>query len=107
MQVMESKENRTSLPMLYLSGQHSKEVPNEDSIGREQRLSILISVIVASGHERHFHGPVSFAAYGPGSPALVGTALDAGVCDLRVGADGVGRSGAPEGPLRPRPADRG
>ena len=43
--------------MLYWSGQPSKEVLYEDSIHREQRLSVSLSVIVAFGHERHFHGP--------------------------------------------------
>jgi hypothetical protein len=44
--------------MLYLSGQPDKEVHYEDSIYREQRFSVLLSVIVAFGHESHFHGPL-------------------------------------------------
>ncbi len=44
--------------MLYWSGQPSKEVPYEDSIRREERFSIFLSVIVAGGHETHFHGPL-------------------------------------------------
>ena len=59
--------------------------------------------IVASGHERHFHGPVSFAVDGPGSPAMVGATLVAGVCDLRFAADGVGRSAEPSRTASPTP----
>lgn len=44
--------------MLYWSGQPSKEVLYEDSICREERFSIFLSVIVACGHETHFHGPL-------------------------------------------------
>jgi hypothetical protein len=44
--------------MLYWSGQPSKEVPYEDSICRAKRFSIFLSVIVACGHETHFHGPL-------------------------------------------------
>jgi hypothetical protein len=90
--------------MMLLSGQHGKEVSYEHSVWREQRLSILLAVIVASGHERHFHRPVSFVADGSGAPGPVCEALDAGVCDLRFAADGAGRIGEPEGSLRPRPA---
>src|SRR3974377_231610 len=103
MQVKDSKGNTTSLPMLCLSGPTSKEVSYEDSICRERRFYLFLSVIVASGHERHFHGPVSCAAAGPGSSDPVAATLDAGVRNLRVGADGVGRLRARAGPLRPRP----
>lgn len=53
--------------MLYLSGQRDKEVHYEDSIYREQRSSILLSVIGAFGHELHFHGPLfsTLMAIGP------------------------------------------
>ena len=53
--------------MLYLSGQLNKEVHYEDSIYREQRLSVLLSVIDAFGHESHFHGPLfsTLMAMGP------------------------------------------
>jgi hypothetical protein len=58
--------------MLYWSGQPSKEVPYEDSNYRAQRFSIFLSVIVAGGHETHFHGPLfsrlrSRGPHGPGS----------------------------------------
>ena len=58
MQVMQSKENTTSLPMWCLSGPTSKEVSYEDSIGREQRFSVFLSATAASGHEGHFHRPL-------------------------------------------------
>lgn len=53
--------------MLCLSGQPSKEVSYEDSISREQRLSVWLSAGVAFGHETHFHGPLFSAlrALGP------------------------------------------
>lgn len=53
--------------MLCLSGQQDKEVSYEDSICREQRFSIFLSVIVAFGHESRFHGPLfsTLAAMGP------------------------------------------
>jgi len=44
--------------MLCWSGQSSKEVPYEHSIYREERFSLFLSVIVAGGHETHFHGPL-------------------------------------------------
>ena len=67
MEVLEIKGNKTSLPMLCLSGQLSKEVSYEDSICREQRFFVLLSVIVAFGHEPHFHGPLfsTLMAMGP------------------------------------------
>jgi len=67
MEVLEIKGNRTSLPMLCLSGQQDKEVHYEDSIYREQRLSVLLSVIVAFGHESYFLGPLfsTLIALGP------------------------------------------
>ncbi len=58
MEVLEIKGNKTSWPMLCLSGQPSKEVRYENSIYREQRFSISLSVRVAFGHELHFHGPL-------------------------------------------------
>lgn len=53
--------------MLCLSGQHDKEVQYEDSIYREQRGSVLLSVIAAFGHESYFHGPLfsTLIALGP------------------------------------------
>ena len=50
-----------------------------------------------------FTAPFLAALLASGSPVRVAASLDAGVCDLRVGADGVGRIRAPEGPLRPCP----
>jgi hypothetical protein len=93
--------------MLFLSGQHSKEVSYEHSISREQRLCVFLSTLVASGHEGHFHRSLFFAVDGPGSPTGPFAALDAGVRDLRFAADGVGRIGSLEGSLRPRAAGRG
>ena len=53
--------------MLCLSGQQSKEVRYEDSICREQRFFVFLSVIVAFGHESHLHGPLfsTLMAMGP------------------------------------------
>ncbi len=53
--------------MLCLSGQQDKEVSYEDSICREQRFSVFLSVIVAFGHESRFHGPLfsTLVAMGP------------------------------------------
>jgi hypothetical protein len=53
--------------MLYLSGQPSKEVRYEDSIYREQRFPIFLSVIVAFGHESHLRGPLFFDPDGDGA----------------------------------------
>lgn len=67
MEVLEIKGNRTSLPMLYLSGQPSKEVSYEDSICREQRFCAFLSASGAFGHQSHFSGPLFSAllAIGP------------------------------------------
>lgn len=53
--------------MLCLSGPPDKEVSYAGSIYREQRFSVLLSVIVAFGHESHFHGPLfsTLIALGP------------------------------------------
>ena len=69
--MLEIKGNKTSLPMLCLSGQHSKEVSYEDSIYREQRFSVFLSVIVAFGHERHFHGPLFSTLRAMGPPGII------------------------------------
>ena len=52
--------------MLCLSGQPSKEVRYEDSICREQRFYVFLSVIVAFGHESHFPGPLFSTLMGRG-----------------------------------------
>ncbi len=60
--------------MLYLSGQQSKEVSNEHSKDREQRLYAFSSAAVAFGHESDFHGPLfsALAALGSTSGCRVG-----------------------------------
>ncbi len=72
MEVREIKGNRTSWPMLSLSGPSSKEVLYEDSSDRERWLSTFLSVIVAFGHERHFHGPLFSTLREKASPGAWG-----------------------------------
>jgi hypothetical protein len=69
-EVIETKENITSLPMLFLSGQQDKEVHNENSKYREQMFYVYVSAKTGFCHESNFHGPffLELSALGDRSP---------------------------------------